>query len=61
MVDWNFAIVQDGQTVAEGSGPKDAVLREAAHYVRMYGQDGDCMGHVWEEGTFGPRLPDPGQ
>jgi hypothetical protein len=61
MDEWNFAIVQDGQTVAEGSGPRDFVLQEAAHYVRMYGQDGECLGHVWQKGSRRPRLPAVGQ
>lgn len=49
-MDWVFEVVQDGQVVAEGSGPdKDRVLAEAAHYVRMYGQDGECRAYVRPE------------
>lgn len=38
---WEFEIKQGGMIVASGDCPNKAdALREAAHYVFMYGQDG---------------------
>lgn len=38
---WDFEVTENGQWVAGGSAPdRDSALREAAHYVMMYGQDG---------------------
>jgi hypothetical protein len=38
---WVFAVAESGQIVASGDAPdRETALREAAHYVRMYGQDG---------------------
>lgn len=36
----SFSIWQDGMKVAGGSGPLEAIKREAAHYAMMYSQDG---------------------
>ena len=36
----SFSIRQGGITVAGGSGPMESVMRQAAHYAMMYGQDG---------------------
>ena len=36
----SFSIRQGGITVAGGSGPMEAVKREAAHYAMIYGLDG---------------------
>ena len=36
----SFSIWQDGMKVAGGSGPLEAIRREAAHYAAMYRQDG---------------------
>jgi hypothetical protein len=38
---------QGGQIVASGSGPLDAVRREAAHYAAVYRQDGPVTVRVW--------------
>lgn len=47
---WVFEVEQDGKVVASGSAPdRDTALREAGHYVMMYGQDGDCQAIVREE------------
>ena len=40
---WIFELKQRGIVVACGEGPdRDEMLREAAHYTMMYGQDGPC-------------------
>jgi len=36
----SFTVRQAGMVVASGSGPYEAVKREAAHYALIYGQDG---------------------
>lgn len=36
----SFSIRQNGMTVAGGSGPYEAIQREAAHYAAVYRQDG---------------------
>ena len=43
-----FHVRQDGQNVAAGSGPMDAVRREAAHYAAVYRQDGPVTVRVWK-------------
>jgi len=47
---WIFEVEQAGQIVAEGSAPdKDGALREAGHYVMVYGQDGPCKAIVRQD------------
>lgn len=36
----SFSIWQDGMKVAGGSGPWEAMKREAQHYAAIYRQDG---------------------
>lgn len=44
---WEFQVMQGGIVVAEGDAPdRDSALREAGHYVMMYGQDGACSAIV---------------
>ncbi len=39
--DWGtFTVLQNGLVVASGSGPFEDAMREAKHYVAIYGQDG---------------------
>lgn len=48
---WLFEVIQDRAVVAEGEAPdRDTALREAGHYVMMYGQDGDCQAIVRRPG-----------
>lgn len=35
-----FKVYQGGMEVAGGSGPYEAIKRQAEHYAMMYGQDG---------------------
>lgn len=53
---WIFEVMQGGQVVAEGDAPdRDTALREAGHYVMMYGQDGSCQAIVrQDEDNFEP-------
>lgn len=46
---WKFEVTENGQWVAGGEAPdRESALREAGHYVMMYGQDGgDVKAHVW--------------
>lgn len=46
---WKFEVTENGSWVAGGDAPdRDDALREAAHYVMMYGQDGgDVRSLVW--------------
>ena len=46
---WKFEVTENGQWVAGGDcTSKDFALGEAAHYVKMYGQDGgDVKALVW--------------
>lgn len=53
-MEWVFEVVQGGIVVAEGSGLKEACLAEAAHYVRVYGQDGECKAYVYPEDKPSP-------
>lgn len=50
----SFSIRQNGVIVAGGSGPYEAIKREAAHYAAMYRQDGEVQVRV-------RRLPSRGQ
>lgn len=43
-----FSIIQNGQWVAGGSGPLEAIRAEAAHYAAMYRQDGPVKMRVWK-------------
>lgn len=44
---WIFEVIQDGMVVAEGDcSDRDTALREAGHYVMMYGQDGEVKAIV---------------
>lgn len=44
---WEFEIEQGGTIVAEGDAPdRDTALREAKHYLAMYGQDGPAKAVV---------------
>ncbi len=46
---WIFEVEQNGMIVAEGDAPdRDAALREAAHYVAIYSQDGPATAMVRE-------------
>jgi hypothetical protein len=36
----SFSVIQGGLTVASGSGPYEAIQREASHYAAVYRQDG---------------------
>ncbi len=36
----SFSVYQDGVKVAGGSGPWEAMKREAMHYAAVYAQDG---------------------
>lgn len=48
---WLFEVVQDGTVVASGDcSDRDTAIREAGHYVMMYGQDGDCQAIVRRPG-----------
>jgi len=55
MSEWSFAVIQNDMIVAEGSASvRDDAVREAMHYVAMYGQDGPVEAHVWE-GDLRPK------
>lgn len=48
---WLFEVIQGGMVVAEGSCPdQHTAMQEAAHYVMMYGQDGDVQAIVRKPG-----------
>lgn len=48
---WLFEVVQEGIVVASGeSCEKAAAIAEAAHYCRMYRQDGPCTAIVRQLG-----------
>lgn len=46
---WKFEVTENGQWVAGGDcTSQETAMAEAAHYVRMYGQDGgDVKAVVW--------------
>jgi hypothetical protein len=46
---WKFEVTEDGHWVAGGEcSDRDRALSEAAHYARVYGQDGgDVRALVW--------------
>lgn len=47
VAEWgSFSIRQGGITVAGGSGPYEAIKREAAHYAAVYRQDGEVQVRV---------------
>lgn len=47
---WVFEVEQRGMVVACGDAPdRDSALREATHYVHIYGQDGPCTATVRQE------------
>jgi hypothetical protein len=49
---WVFEVMENGQVVAEGeTGDRDTALREAGHYVMMYGQDGGDVKAIVREHT----------
>ncbi len=56
---WVFELEQGGKIVASGAGPKEAMLREAAHYAMVYGQDGPVKAIVRPErpGEFDEVVP----
>lgn len=43
-----FSVKQGGIVVAGGSGPYEAIKREAAHYAAVYRQDGEVKVRVWK-------------
>ena len=48
---WLFEVIQDGMIVAGGETlDQDSAIREAGHYVMMYGQDGECTAIVRKPG-----------
>lgn len=48
---WFFDVIQDGMVVAAGDcTSREVALAEAGHYVRMYGQDGECQAIVRKPG-----------
>lgn len=48
---WLFEVIQDGMVVASGDcTDRDTALREAGHYVMIYGQDGECKAIVRKPG-----------
>lgn len=49
---WKFDVTENGQWVAGGeTHDRDTALREAKHYVMMYGQDGGDVNAVVREVT----------
>lgn len=47
---WIFEVLENGYSVAGGETPdRESAIREAAHYVRMYGQDGGDMKAIVRE------------
>jgi hypothetical protein len=56
-----FSIRQGGMIVAGGSGPYEAMRREAAHYAMMYRQDGPVKVRVWRNRKRRQAIPTPSQ
>jgi hypothetical protein len=56
---WEFEVFENGMAVAWGDAPdRDTALREASHYVMMYGQDGgEVKAIVQEEGNRPQSVP----
>jgi hypothetical protein len=49
---WGFAVADNGQVVAMGDAPdRDTAIREAGHYLMMYGQDGGDVRSIVCEGS----------
>jgi hypothetical protein len=58
---WQFELEQNGHVVASGIGHREDMLREAAHYAMIYGQDGPVQAVVWRGGDERPpRAPGSG-
>jgi hypothetical protein len=44
-----FTVRQGGCIVASGSGPYEALLREAGRYASIYLQDGPVTVRIWKD------------
>jgi hypothetical protein len=58
---WVFEVFENGSVVAEGSAPdQESAVREAAHYVLIYGQDGGKVSALVREDTDNFEPPTVG-